>query len=124
MSRRIGKPLKRPAPAVIRRFMKFVVVQDGHWRWMGAKLPKGYGKFNIGQETYRSAHRVSYAIFNGLVPHGMDVHHKDCCLKPWCVNPDHLALLTKEENTVEGNRRRHITEEEPLPEDPCDGIPI
>jgi hypothetical protein len=52
-------------------------------------------------------HRISFAIFNGSVPDGLDVHHT--CANTSCVNPAHLEAIDRSANTAEGNARRGET---------------
>jgi hypothetical protein len=86
----VGNPATRRT-----RFMaKITATSDGHWRWDGARSPQDYGFFDG-----TTAHRVAWKLFRGEVPEGMEVHH--LCLTRWCVNPEHLALLTISENRLE-----------------------
>lgn len=71
--------------------------------WRLCKDPKGYGQFRIARKTHW-AHRIAYVLFVGPIPPGMTVHHKCGCTS--CVNPQHLELVTVEDNTREGNSRR------------------
>lgn len=56
--------------------------------------------------------RLLWLIYHG--PHGMDgaeIHHR--CRHGWCVNPDHLVLLTLQEHKAEHSKseRRRIPEQ-------------
>ena len=59
--------------------------------WTGSLTPDGYGRIGKGL-----AHRIAYAASNGPIPQGMTVDH--LCFNPACVNPEHLRLLTNQEN--------------------------
>jgi len=83
---------------MLERFMAKVFPEpnSGCWLWDAHVSKDGYGRFGIGR-TAHEAHRVSYTLFNGEIPSGMCVDHM--CRVRSCVNPNHLRLLTRSENT-------------------------
>lgn len=76
---------------------------NGCMYWIASVHDDGYGKFSVQKNgksvTYR-AHRVAYALANGIgldgIPAGMFVCHM--CDTPACVSPTCLWLGTQSEN--------------------------
>lgn len=67
----------------------------GCWNWTANKNSWGYGLFWIGIKM-RTAHRVSYEHYKGIILDNLCVRHK--CDNPSCVNPDHLELGVHADN--------------------------
>lgn len=65
------------------------------WLWTGSTFPSGYGQIMIGHKNFR-VHRVLWEYVNGKVPTGYELHH--ACEVRRCVNPEHLALVTRKEH--------------------------
>jgi hypothetical protein len=74
-----------------------VPTENGCWEWTLRRDRNGYGRITFRGRTGYSAHRAAYEIFVGPIPAGMTVDH--LCFVPACVNPEHLRLLTRSENS-------------------------
>jgi hypothetical protein len=76
---------------------------SGCWLWERATTAAGYGVISIdGKLQY--AHRLSYRIHYGPIPHGLLICHK--CDIPQCINPNHLFIGASKDNTVDMFRKR------------------
>jgi hypothetical protein len=88
------------------RFLKkFDVTPGGCWSWNASCKPNGYGQIQEGPSGGRVlyAHRVAYELFKGAIPGDRVVDH--LCRNRRCVNPDHLELVTFDENLLRGDKR-------------------
>ncbi len=76
------------------------------WLWTASGNDQGYGKFCVAPGFCignSMAHRVSYMLFVGTIPPGLQVLHK--CDTPPCVNPRHLFLGTQKDNMDDCRRK-------------------
>lgn len=70
------------------------------WQWLGATNDRGYPRFSwgtTGSLTHVYAHRFAYEALVGPIPADLTVDH--LCRHITCVNPAHMELVTKSENT-------------------------
>ena len=86
---------------------KVGIEENGCWQWIGAKNRKGYGFF-FWKGKQRYAHRVVWDMRHGeFPPDNLTIDH--LCGNPGCVNPEHLELVTIQENirrAVHANRQK------------------
>jgi hypothetical protein len=78
------------------------------WGWRSVKDRQGYGCIRLynGPRRRVSAHRASWEIHFGPIPHGLCVLHR--CDNPQCTNPLHLFLGTILDNNRDmTNKGRH-----------------
>lgn len=87
------------------RFQKYIIPEpnSGCWLWCGSSYKFGYGRLYGKKKTIYKAHRVSWEIYKGPIPEGLNVLHK--CDTPSCVNPRHLFLGTQIENIHDCDRK-------------------
>lgn len=66
----------------------YVIAESGCWEWVGARS-QGYGSMDQG----RRVHRLMWEQVHGPIPSAHELHHR--CGNRGCVNPAHLALVTR-----------------------------
>ena len=77
---------------------KYIELPNGCHQWQGPLDKDGYGTFYLRRKN-RRAHRVAWFGMRGAIPPGMVVNH--ICRHRWCVNPQHMQLLTPRENGLQ-----------------------
>jgi len=71
----------------------------GCWLWEGVRLPTGYGSLSRridGRPSTVGAHRLAWELFVGPIPADRQIDH--LCQNRQCVRPDHLRVVTQQEN--------------------------
>lgn len=93
----------RPSLSLEERFWAKVDKTSTCWIWTASCRKGGYGQFWNGSRLVQ-AHRFSYELEFGSIPHGWVIDHVWLrgCLDPRCVNPGHLEAVTRAENTRRG----------------------
>jgi len=72
----------------------------GCWLWSAALQGDGYGVFHDALRV-KKAHRAGWELYKGPIPDGMVLDH--VCRVRSCVNPDHLRVVTLEQNLTENS---------------------
>lgn len=72
---------------------------SGCWLWDAGISYQGYGLF-VYKGRARRAHRISYEIAHGTISESLQIDH--LCRVRSCVNPEHLDLVTQQENIRRG----------------------
>lgn len=76
---------------------------SGCWLWTGKNAAGGYGYV---EWTKALAHRHAWESLRGPIPAGMLVRHT--CDVPACINPAHLRVGTRQENTADALARQRV----------------
>jgi len=75
--------------------------ETGCWLWTGP-IPvgsKGYARLRVDGKRWL-AHRFSYHIHVGPIPHGMTIDH--LCRVRHCINPRHMEPVSTRTNVLRG----------------------
>jgi hypothetical protein len=105
-SRRCADAFKRQSWE--KRFWERVEKTETCWLWRGALTRGGYGTITHHGHPHR-AHRLSWILHNGPIPHGLFVCHN--CPggdQKRCVNPAHLFLGTTTDNMRDAVRKGQL----------------
>jgi hypothetical protein len=81
-----------------KQFIDMIDITENCWLWKGHRNKSGYGRTCFKRRLFL-AHRLSYLLFVGVIPPGMNVCHT--CDAPLCVNPSHLWLGTHKDNAMD-----------------------
>lgn len=91
----------------VERFWSKVDKTQTCWLWTGTATPKGYGQF-APHRVHVYAHRYAYELMVGPIPEGLTIDHvaERGCRSRRCVNPAHLEVVTRGENTRRADNKR------------------
>ena len=87
------------------------------WIFTGATNSRGYGSITDGNGSSLLAHRVAYESTFGPIPDGLTIDHvaERGCKSKQCVNPRHLEVVTRGENSRRARRTQtHCKNGHPL----------
>ena len=90
-------------------FWEKVEFTETCWLWKANQNSGGYGMFWSGGSS-TVAHRYAYEFCVGPIPDGLQIDH--LCRVRNCIRPDHLEIVTQQENVrrgEDGKRNREKT---------------
>lgn len=83
------------------------------WLWTGRVETSGYGRIQAAGTRRRFfVHRLAYELLVGPIPVGMTIDH--LCMERTCVNPAHMEVVTRAENTARMWRAKKARADEPV----------
>lgn len=98
--RKTGTTDQRCRPTELERFWSKVEKTPTCWIWHGVRM-KDYGHALFAVNGVNTgAYRYSYELARGPIPDDKVIDH--LCRVPWCVNPDHLEVVSSGTNVLRG----------------------
>lgn len=91
-----------------KKFWSRIEKGDRCWEWTAGCTAAGYGQLQARKinKAPMLAHRVSWELRHGPIPHRLHVLHK--CDNPACVRPAHLFLGTQRDNNLDRDRKGRV----------------
>lgn len=86
---------------------------DECWDWIAGTTKFGYGAFGVTSRDTRAAHRYCWELFHPRLLDGECLLHS--CDNPRCVNPAHLRIGTRTDNSRDKCERNRAPRGESLP---------
>jgi hypothetical protein len=84
--------------ALAERFWEKVSKTSTCWYWTGSLDSTGYGRIQLTSRRRVMVHRLAYELLVGPVPSDLTIDH--LCMERSCVNPAHMEIVTRAENTA------------------------
>lgn len=105
-NRRARERREERRPDEVERLLRYAIVDDetGCWRCRLPHNNKGYAWCKR-DGRYVLAHRLSYELFIGPIPDGLEIDHVRArgCRYRDCINPAHLEAVTHAINSQRGD---------------------
>lgn len=89
---------------LIKRLLKYRIIEDKHWRWNGSKVD-GYGRLTFRGYSYKIHRLIAYLCLGlKLNDDTILICHKISCPYRDCWNPLHIYLGNEQTNMQDASR--------------------